>query len=169
MARAYVELRNKIKNPTWRQIFGMLATFGLRTHEVFFVDAEDLLSESNKHNAIRVGSETKTGERLVYPLRSEQVDQFELKDIQKPNIKLNPERSMRYISNNVCRTFRECSLGFIPYSLRHAWAIRSIHYKMNPSIAAKMMGHSVEMHTKNYHYYLSKQDMDKAYVDAIRT
>ena len=39
---------------------------------------------------------------------------------------------MTYISNNVARKFREYSLGFIPYSLRHAWAIRSIHYKMNP-------------------------------------
>ena len=113
----------------------MLATFGLRTHEVFFVDAEDLLSESNKHNAIRVGSETKAGERLVYPLRSEWVDQFELKDIHKPNVNTNlenPGRLMTYISNNVARKFREYSLGFIPYSLRHAWAIRSIHYKMNP-------------------------------------
>ena len=76
---------------------------------------------------------------------------------------------MAHIGNNVGRKFREYGLGFIPYSLGRAWAIRSIHYKMNPSIAAKMMGHSVEMHTKNYHYYLSKQDMDKAYVDAIRT
>ena len=40
---------------------------------------------------------------------------------------------------------------------------------MDPSIAAKMMDHSVEMYTRNYHYYLSKQDMDKAYVDAIGT
>ena len=59
--------------------------------------------------------------------------------------------------------------GFFPYSLLHAWAIRSIHHKMDPSIAAKMMDHSVEMYTRNYHYYLSKQDMDKAYVDAIGT
>ena len=148
----------------------MLATFGLRTDEMFFCDVEELLSESNKHNTIRVGSETKTSERLVYPLRSERVDLFELKDIQKPNVNTNlenPGRLMTRISNNVGKMFRECSLGFIPYSLRHAWAIRSIHYKMNSSIAAKMMGHSVEMHTKNYHYYLSKQDMDKAYVDAI--
>lgn len=53
------------------------------------------------------------------------------------------------------------------YSLRHAWAIRSIHHGLNPSIASKMMGHSVEMHTKTYHYYLSKQDMDKAYSNAV--
>ena len=97
---------------------------------------------------------------------------FDLKNIQRPNINTsleNPGRLMTYISNNVGRKFREYSLGFIPYSLRHAYAIRTIFYKLSPSIASKMMGHSVEMHTKNYHYYLSKQDMDKAYVDAIQT
>ena len=95
---------------------------------------------------------------------------FDLKNIQKPNVNTNLDenRIMNYVSRSVARKFREYSLGFIPYSLRHAWAIRSIHHGFNPSIAS-MMGHSVEMHTKNYHYYLSKQDMDKAYVDAIRT
>ena len=162
-----IKLREKIPNPKWRWVFSMIATYGLRTHEIFFCDAEDLLSKSNKHNAIRIGSETKTGERLVYPLRPEWVEQFELKDIQKPSIKLDPERSMKDISNNVARVFREHNLGFIPYALRHAWAIRSIHHGLNPSIASKMMGHSVQMHTKNYHYYLNEKDMDKAYVDAI--
>ena len=166
-----VELWNKIKNPRWRWVFGMLATYGLRTHEIFFCNAEDLLLESNKHNAIRIGSETKTGSRTAYPLKSEWVELFDLKNIQKPNVNTNLDenRIMNYVSRSVARKFREYSLGFIPYSLRHAWAIRSIHHGFNPSIASKMMGHSVEMHTKNYHYYLSKQDMDKAYVDAIQT
>ena len=163
-----VELRNKITDPNWKWVFGMLATYGLRTHEIFFCEAEDLLNESNQHNTIRIGSETKTGERLVYPLRSEWVELFDLKNIQRPNVNTSLEnRMITYISVNVSRAFKKYEIGYIPYSLRHAWAIRSIHHGLNPSIASKMMGHSVQMHTKTYHYYLNEKDMDKAYVNAI--
>ena len=85
----------------------MLATYGLRTHEIFFCNAEDLLLESNKHNAIRIGSETKTGSQTAYPLKSEWVELFDLKNIQKPNVNTNLDenRIMNYVSRSVARKF----------------------------------------------------------------
>lgn len=155
-----VTLREKIPNPKWRWLFSMMATYGLRTHEVFFCN----IDQTNKHNAIVVGNETKTGSRVAYPLRPEWVDMFELKDVQMPDIKL--DRTMRDISSGVDGVFKRYSLGNIPYSLRHAWAIRSIHYGLSSSVAAKAMGHTVNIHTKHYNFYLSRKDLDKAF-DAI--
>lgn len=119
----------------------MLATYGLRTHEIFFSSVEDLLLESNKHNAIRIKSETKTGSRIAYPLKKEWVKLLDLKNIQKPNVNTNLDenRIMNYVSRSA-RKFREYSLGFISYSLRHAWAIRSIHHGLNLSIASNNDG-----------------------------
>ena len=139
-----VELWNKIKNPRWKWVFGMLATYGLRTPEVFFCGAEDLLNESNENNTIEVFSETKTGSRTAYPLKKEWVELFNLKNIQKPNIDTNlenPNRLMNYISRNVSRVFRQYELEFISYSLRHAWAIRSIHNQIPTSAAASLIKH----------------------------
>ena len=80
----------------------------------------------------------------------------------------NPNRLMNYISRNVSRMFRQYELGFISYSLRHAWAIRSIHNQIPTSAAARMMGHSVSKHTDTYHFYLNRNDLDKAYVGAVQ-
>ena len=164
------EIYTKIDDKSWRWVFGLMATYGLRTHEAFFCSPEDLLNPNNELNTIRVHSNTKTGERIIYPLQPEWVKQFNLIDIQRPNIKTdldNPNRTMRHISNNVSRKFRMLGLNFVPYALRHAWAIRSIHYKLDVSIAAKMMGHSVMVHTKTYHKYILESDLNKAYLDAI--
>lgn len=152
-----VELRNKISDPKWRWVFSMMATYGIRTHEVFFCE----FVESNEHNAIEIDNVTKTGKRSAYPLRPEWVDIFDLKNVQRPKIKL--DRKMSSISSAVSRKFKECSLGIIPYSLRHAWAIRSIHYGLNPSIAAKSMGHTVNIHTSTYLFYLDGRETDKAF------
>jgi hypothetical protein len=31
-----VEWYDRIPNPTWRYVYGIMATYGLRNHEVFF-------------------------------------------------------------------------------------------------------------------------------------
>jgi hypothetical protein len=45
------------------------------------------------------------------------------------------------------------------YDIRHAWAIRAIHSIPNASLAAKCMGHSVEVHHKAYHRWLAEADV----------
>jgi integrase len=49
--------------------------------------------------------------------------------------------------------------GMQLYDLRHAWAIRSIMRNINPSLAAKCMGHSLAVHHSTYHRELSQRDV----------
>jgi integrase len=49
--------------------------------------------------------------------------------------------------------------GLTLYSLRHAWAIRTIKKGLNASLAAKCMGHSLDVHHRTYHRWLSQADV----------
>ena len=55
-----------LKNPGWRWVYGMLATYGLRPHEVFrLTDYKGLSSPTGK---ISISENSKTGARDVWPL-----------------------------------------------------------------------------------------------------
>lgn len=158
-----VQLIDKFHTPEWRWVYGMMATYGLRPHEVFHCDFDESGDGTNK---VTVRGETKTGFRTAFPLLPKWVEQFDLRNVRKPNIKL--DRELGLISNNVNRQFRNCGIGYIPYSLRHAFAIRTIHHGFNPSLAAKMMGHSLEKHSKVYHFYMNEKDLVRGYKDSIK-
>ncbi len=53
----------KITNPGWRWVYGMIATYGLRPHEVFRLDLEQI---RNGSNIVSVLENTKTVARLVW-------------------------------------------------------------------------------------------------------
>ena len=44
------------------------------------------------------------------------------------------------------------------YDFRHAWAIRSIR-RNSPTLAAKTMGHSLDVHHRTYHRWLDQNDI----------
>jgi len=45
------------------------------------------------------------------------------------------------------------------YDFRHAWALRSIRKNLNASLAAKTMGHSLDVHHRTYHRWLEAADV----------
>jgi integrase len=49
--------------------------------------------------------------------------------------------------------------GLQLYSIRHAWAVRSIQFDVNASLAAKTMGHSIAVHNNTYHRWLAQSDV----------
>ena len=61
--------------------------------------------------------------------------------------------------------FRRYDLPITPYDLRHAWAVRTIHVGLPDTVAARMMGHSVTIHTRTYHHWITRRDQQQA-VDA---
>lgn len=70
-------LRGKLKREDsllWLNAYAILTTYGLRPHELFQVDLSRI---GEKLGAIRVGHQTKTGSRTVYPFHPEWVDRFE--------------------------------------------------------------------------------------------
>jgi integrase len=148
-----------LRNPAWRWAYGMIATYGLRPHEVFRMD-HDLLRTGDV--VVHVDHETKTGFRRVWPYHPEWVEQFQLKSVEIPPIKL--DRPNRAIGESAAHYFKETArLPFTLYNLRHAWAVRSTLYGLPDAIAAQQMGHSLEVHNKIYQRWISRSAHQSAY------
>ncbi|AFY39949.1 phage integrase [[Leptolyngbya] sp. PCC 7376] len=143
---------SSLPNLVWRWAYGMLATYGLRPHEIFFVDFD-------KDGLIWV-SEGKTGSRHVSPLYPEWVALFELEANLCPpkNLESNPP-NYDALGHRVTNQFRRYGVGFPPYHLRHCYARRSKEFGLKPVDAAKLMGHSLDVHFRIYHHWYTKDDV----------
>ena len=161
----------KIPNKSWKFVFGLMATYGLRNHEVFFCDLSSLTSFGDK--IIRVLPTTKTGEHQVWPFHPEWVEKFELSKLGEnpellPNINNDLKiTTLQKIGKKITDQFKRYSLQIKPYDLRHAWAVRTIFYDLPDTVAARMMGHSVSIHTQTYHHWITKRDQQQAVNNAL--
>jgi len=161
----------KIPNQKWRLVFGLMATYGLRNHEVFFTDLSCF--KDKKDRVIRVLPNTKTGEHQVWPFHPEWVDLFELdllRDGRKVLPRINTDLSittLQQVGRRVAEQFRRYQLPMKPYDLRHAWAVRTIHIGLPDTVSARMMGHSVSIHTESYHHWITKRDQQQAVDNAL--
>ncbi len=139
-----------LNNPAWAWVYGMLATYGLRPHEVFRIAPQGLDKVTGR---ITILEDSKTGRRDVWPLPERWRSLFDLDQIKLPNIRIegrdNQELGER-IGQNLCNPASR-KIPHNPYALRHAWAIRSAVMGVPDSIAARWMGHSVAVHAKTYH------------------
>lgn len=158
----------QIPNPAWRFVYGLMATYGLRNHEVFFCDYS-ALTQGEASAVIQVLATTKTGHHEVWPFYPEWVEQFQLREGRLPaiNTDLN-QTTLRRIGQRVSAQFRRYGIPFSPYSLRHAWAIRTIHFGIPDTVAARMMGHSVRIHTQTYHRWITRRDQQRAVETALK-
>lgn len=154
-----------IPNPAWQFVYGIMATYGLRNHEVFFCDYSALRQESQPAT-VQVLHTTKTGVHEVWPFYPEWVNQFNLREINLPPLETDlTKTTLQRIGQRVTAQFRRYELPFSPYDLRHAWAVRTIHFGLPDTVAARMMGHSVAVHTRTYHQWITRRDQQQA-VDA---
>ena len=62
---------------------------------------------------------------------------------------------------NCSSWFRRVNVGFDPYDLRHAWAIRAHMNGIPVKAAADNLGHSVEIHTEVYQKWFSLENRRK--------
>jgi integrase len=145
-----VEWRDRIPNTQWQWVYGMMATFGLRPHEVFsctFPNPDDPLT-------LHVFRQTKTGFRVTHAIHPEWAQKWNLTQIDAPPVAGIGKKA----GQSVTKAFSKDRYGvpFGAYNLRHAFAIRASVTKGLPvSTAASLMGHSVVTHTKSYHRWLS--------------
>ena len=164
-----LELVQRIPNPRWRLAYGLMATYGLRNHEVFFCDLSAL--EPGSDRVLRVLPTTKTGEHQVWPFQPEWVEVFGLERLARdpgalPAVGRDLRRTtLQQVGRRVAEQFRRYDLPITPYDLRHAWAVRTIHIGLPDTVAARMMGHSVAIHTRTYHHWITRRDQQQA-VDA---
>jgi len=165
------KLWDKIPNKSWKFVFGLMATYGLRNHEVFFCDLSSLTIAGDK--IIRVLPTTKTGEHQVWPFHPEWVEKFELSKLgENPDLLPNINKDLKIttlqkIGKKITDQFKRYSLQIKPYDLRHAWAVRTIFYDLPDTVAARMMGHSVSLHTQTYHHWITKRDQQQAVNNAL--
>lgn len=140
----------QITQESWRWVYGMLAAYGLRPHEVFLLDHQRL---KTGNPGLRV-LDGKTGARLVFPLYPEWVEQFELRKVVLPQVS---GRNNSDLGHRVAQAFRRFQVPFSAYDLRHCWAVRSLEFGLEDSLAAKQMGHTTQIHTELYHAWISEK------------
>ncbi|MBD1895933.1 hypothetical protein [Coleofasciculus sp. FACHB-129] len=140
---------------SWQWLYGILATYGLRIHEIWAIDIPKFLDPTNTNNVITLDESLteglKTGDRVVFPLHPEWVEKFNLKDVKK----LHSVSNLIDKSTLVCQKFRRHKIPFTPHTLRHAYAIRGHVLGIPVKEMANNMGHSVQMHTDTYQKYMS--------------
>ncbi|MBE9182326.1 site-specific integrase [Oculatella sp. LEGE 06141] len=159
---------DRIPNPAWRFVYGIMATYGLRNHEVFFCDYSQL-AQGEPQAIIEVLNTTKTGEHDVWPFYPEWVEQFNLRQIDLPPVSTDlNQTTLRRIGQQVTNQFCRYQIPFSPYDLRHAWAVRTIHFGLPDTVAARMMGHSVAIHNRTYHRWIARRDQQQAVEAAMQ-
>ncbi len=151
-----VEWFDKITNPAWRWVYGALATYGLRPHEAFNLDLNSLKEEPG----ILSVQDGKTGSRRVFPLFPEWWCKWKLNEAILPKVS-GPNNGE--LGHRVSVQFNRMGIPFKPYDLRHAWAVRAIHFGWDLSMASAQMGHSVSVHTDLYHRWISDDHYRKTF------
>lgn len=142
-----------IASPMVQWTYGVMATYGIRPHEVYHLDCSRL-GEDNVLTVLR----GKTGRRVVYPYWSRWVETFRLWDVHAPIAKKGT--SNKRLGERTSKAFKRWDVPHIPYALRHAYAIRLARAPnggVPVAIAARWMGHSVSVHTSTYHSAISEQ------------
>jgi integrase len=151
--------RDRVPSAAWQWVYGMMATFGLRPHEVFMCEFVDQYSV--KVFEVPEVGKPKTGDRTTYAVRPEWVAEWNLMKVIRPNV--TAKIPSDYGSRNK-KQFKRYKIPFPAYNLRHAYAVRvSALGDVSPSIAAKWMGHSEAIHTATYHYWIKDQVSDDVY------
>ncbi|MEG4915775.1 site-specific recombinase [Microcoleus sp. B7-D4] len=148
---------DRIENPQWQWVYGVLAAYGLRDHEAFYLDLSKF--------PIGQVLEGKTGYRQCWPLRPEWAERWDLKNIKRPPVTGDCHADF---GDRVCKFFARSPADFCAYDLRHAWAIRAMSFGLDVALAAKQMGHSLTTHTQTYHLALNEREQQRAYDHLLR-
>ena len=147
------EYRENIKTESWQWLYGMIATYGLRSHESFHLDLEDF-------PVVRV-LRGKTGERFIYPLYPEWAERWNLQEMRLPDI--DPNFSNAKLGTKVSGWFYDRKAPFRAYDLRHCYARRCFEFGLAPDWAAGLMGHSLAVHLQTYRAWIDEATYRKAY------
>lgn len=140
--------RATIKDPGWQWVFGMLAAYGLRPHEIYSCDLADFPT-------VRVHEQTKTGSRFVWPLYPEWADTWKLQQRIDPPLENIAGYSNAQLGTKTSKFFErwgKCQA----YDLRHCYARRCLEFGFSPEFGAKMMGHSPETHCRIYRRWIDE-------------
>jgi hypothetical protein len=98
----YNNTNGLIKNPQWQCAYKLLACFGLRPHELQFIDLSEFPPVLNI-------TDGKTGSRRIYPVPKEWLEIFEL---DADNISL---AEVKDFGEQMSRNLASAEVPFVPY------------------------------------------------------
>ena len=151
--------RDRIPNKAWQYAFGLMAAYGLRNYELFHIDLESI-KKSPGHLRILESKKNKKTERYIWCLYPEWHEVWQLGDINQPFPQITGKNNSA-LGDRVNKAFKRYGFNK-PYNLRHAWAIRAINF-IPVELAARMMDHSVEVHTRTYQRWINQEHYDRMY------
>jgi integrase len=96
----------------------------------------------------------------VYPCYPEWAEDWNLRQRILPPVKT--ERTNDKIDHSVTPHLSP-KLPFVPYDLRHAYAICTLSFFWPVEFAAQIMGHSLDVHCKTYHRWISRKRRQEIY------
>lgn len=157
-----LDCAEKIKNPAWKRVFGLMAIYGLRNYEAFFCDFAGL-NESGGFRLIVKEIQQLPG-RIVLPCPVEWLWTFDVMALHEdcralPSVQTCPVKvNLKRIGQRASEQFRRYGLPLTPLDLRHAWAVRSISSGVSPTLGAKMLGVDVSRHVDQYLPWIEERD-----------
>jgi integrase len=150
----------KIPDPQWQTFYRLMAVYGLRNHECWYVDLTRLATE-----AIALVKDGKTGPRLVVPYPVQWWEMwFKGRSLSLPV--LTVRRNCDYGLKSA-QYFNRLGLPFNLYNLRHTNAARMAAGGVDGQIAAKLQGHSSKVHERIYLNFMDERHY-QALVDQQR-
>lgn len=152
-----IEWRERITDERWQYVFGLMACYGLRNHEVFNLDLESLKDAPGILTVLDGKSGTS---RRVWPCHHRWWDEWHLWDIGLMPTANGKNNSI--LGARVTKKFKKYGI-LNPYNLRHAWAVRTLELGLDVSLAAQQMGHSLKIHCDIYHHWVSDRTHQKAF------
>jgi integrase len=157
-------VREQITSRRWQWVYGMLAAYGLRPHEVFFATVE-----SKPPYKCHI-SEGKTGARTVQPFYPQWAERWKLWEQHNAatQTQCQYQELGRLVYQSLKYHFKKTGATLAPYDLRHCYAIRiSVVFELPVTTSARLMGHSVMEHLKTYQRHIDEQTNSRAVERAI--
>lgn len=153
---------------TWHEIdnhltaycWGMMATFGFRTHELWHLDCSPLVAGQS---FVLVKATTKSKKtRRAYALPAEWIDLFGLRipcpfDATKAGLVTN-----RVLGRRISHRFETAQLTS-PYTLRHCYRARAFRADIDTIATSRSMGHSPVIGHRHYTRWIQEQDIANAF------
>ena len=139
----------KIRAPQWRWMYAMLATYGLRDHEI----VECQITEDGN---CEISPNTKRGHRFAWPCNARWVEKFNLREIHRPH---QSKLEVAKAANTYLKV--RGPMPFYLYDLRHAYAIRLWKKEVPVSVASRLMGHSESTHRRHYQQWFEAREVNE--------
>ena len=142
-----------------RWYFGMMATYGLRPHEI-----EHAYIQDTGFCSVTQGKamSSNPGMRLVPPLEPEWIECFDLCNRKLRNTRKTTSDRNDLVSQYLYKEKVKLGITWRPYSLRHAFAgrlWRSGGANLDLYVAATTMGHTINEHVKTYRAHIAPSQL----------